>query len=93
MKSLVCVCSLAGTNACYRCGRYIEVFGDVPNWKRSPEPDGYDYIPIKLIPDPCHGCKGLGWVPVEGKALICPICHGKGEKVKEPDPSKPPSIF
>ena len=27
----------------------------------------------------CHGCGGKGWVPVDGKAQICPICHGRGK--------------
>jgi len=29
---------------------------------------------------PCHGCGGRGWVPVNGRAQICPVCLGDGEK-------------
>jgi len=29
-------------------------------------------------PSGCHGCGGKGWVPVDGKAVICPICSGSG---------------
>jgi len=27
----------------------------------------------------CHGCGGKGWVPVDGKAVLCPVCGGTGK--------------
>lgn len=26
----------------------------------------------------CHGCGGKGWVVVDGKPHVCPICRGAG---------------
>jgi len=33
---------------------------------------------------PCHGCGGRGWVPVDGRAVICPVCGGSGVVRKDP---------
>jgi len=34
----------------------------------------------------CHGCGGKGWVPIDGRPHICPVCRGKGKLRDYPEP-------
>jgi len=37
----------------------------------------------------CHGCGGRGWVPVNGNAVVCPVCNGAGKiRGRKPNPKR-----
>lgn len=78
-----CVCSLP-RSACKTCSaRRMESIDSGEGWQYTvPMPS----IPSVWLPGKhtCHGCNGKGWVAVDGKAVLCPVCAGSGKVLDDP---------